>query len=467
MYIKRLQLANYGPIRDLDVSFPLDGEGPKPVLLVGENGSGKTIVLSHIVNAMILAKDTIYQESSELDAGKVFKLRSSSYISVGAEYYYTRSDFESGLFVRELRLAKPKHTYSDPPMGTDGRGFDAWKTKYDKDKIDHFETNILEPSQATAVKDLISKRCLLYFPSNRSEEPAWLNQENLSAKPEYTEGVLFKGETRRQLIARSPLRDIRNWLYDIAYDFRAFEMHSETVAFPLPLAPDGTRRYTPPQHVIYGYHGDAINAYKLALTILQTIIPKLASRAGIRFGIGGRHNRIITLESDQGTVVPNLFQLSSGEMALLTLFLSILRDFDLREARDVPFASTQDVKGLVVVDEVDLHLHSKHQYDILPNLIRMFPQVQFVVTTHSPLFVLGMAREFGEEGFHIYDLPSGTRVAPENFDEFGQAFDAFKSTSKFRNKIQKSQRPMLFVEGETDRDYLRRAARSAWENTYP
>ena len=469
MYVKRLQLGNYGPLRDLDISFPFDGEHPKPALLVGENGSGKTIALSHIVNAMVQAKDATYQKSSELDAGRVFKLRSSSYISVGTEYYYARTDFESGLFVRELRLTKPKHTYAEPPMGTNGRGFDAWEATSDRDQIDHFDTNIIEPSPTnifessptTPAKELVSGRCLLYFPSNRAEEPAWLNQENLRAKPQYTEGTRLKGETPRRLIARSPLRDIHDWLYDVAYDRAAFEMRSQSLPIPFPNTPGEAQRQTVPLPLFLGYHGDATNAYNLALTILRTIIPELAAKTDLRFGIGGRHNRIISLQSGQGVVVPNLFQLSSGEMALLALFLSILRDFDLREARNVPFASAQDVKGLVVVDEVDLHLHSRHQYDVLPNLVHMFPQVQFVMTTHSPLFVLGMANVFGDEGFEVYDVPSGSRVTPEDFGEFGQAFLAFKATTEFsdevRTQVEKSHRPILFVEGSTDRDYLRRA----------
>ncbi len=461
MYVKRLQLRNYGPLRDLDISFPFDGERPKPVLLVGENGSGKTIALSHIVNAMVKAKDAIYQESSELDAGKVFKLRSSSYVSAGAEYYYARSDFESGIFVRELRLAKPKHTYAEPPMGMDGRGFDAWEARFDRDEIDHYETNILAPSLTTAVEKLVSGRCLLYFPSNRAEEPAWLNQANLRTKPQYTEGTRLKGETPRRLIARSPLRDIHDWLYDVAYDRAAFEMRSQSFPIALPTTPGEAQRQTLPLPLFLGYHGDATNAYNLALTILRTIIPEQAAKTDLQFGIGGRHNRTISLQSGQGVIVPNLFQLSSGEMALLALFLSILRDFDLREARNVPFVSAQDVEGLVVVDEVDLHLHSRHQYDVLPNLVHMFPRVQFVMTTHSPLFVLGMAKVFGEEGFQVYDLPSGSRVTPEDFDEFGQAFLAFKATSEFadeiRVQVEKSHRPILFVEGPTDRDYLQRA----------
>ena len=463
MYLTRLQLGNYGPLQDLDLRFPFDGTRPKPVLLVGENGSGKTIALSHIVNAMVQAKDAIYQESSELDVGRVFKLRSSSYVSVGTEHYYGRTDFEAGLFVQELRLTKPKHEYAQPPMGIDGRGLDAWKAGFDSDEIDHFETNILAPSLTTAAKELISGRCLLYFPSNRAEEPAWLNQENLRAKPQYTEGVRRKGETRRRLIARSPLRDVHDWLYDVAYDRAAFELRSQSIPIAVSSAPDESQGQTMsvPLPLFLGYHGDATNAYNLALTILRTIVPELATKTDLRFGIGGRHGRTISLQSDHGVVVPNLFQLSSGEMALLALFLSILRDFDLREARHVTFTSAQDVKGLVVIDEVDLHLHSRHQYDVLPSLVHMFPQVQFVMTTHSPLFVLGMAKVLGVDGFEIYDLPNGSRIAPEDFDEFGRAFLAFKSTTEFSNEVRsqvtQTHRPILFVEGSTDQDYLSRA----------
>ena len=56
MYVKRIRLENYGPIPNLDIELPFDGDRPKPIVLVGENGSGKSIVLSHIVNGMLEAK---------------------------------------------------------------------------------------------------------------------------------------------------------------------------------------------------------------------------------------------------------------------------------------------------------------------------------------------------------------------------------------------------------------------------
>ena len=61
----------------------------------------------------------------------------------------------------------------------------------------------------------------------------------------------------------------------------------------------------------------------------------------------------------------------------------------------------------MLIDEVDLHLHAIHQYEVLPSLIRLFPKVQFIVTTHSPLFVLGMNETVGENGFAIYRMPEG------------------------------------------------------------
>ena len=46
-------------------------------MLVDENGSGKSILLSHIVNGLISAKGIAYPETPEVELGKVYKLRSN------------------------------------------------------------------------------------------------------------------------------------------------------------------------------------------------------------------------------------------------------------------------------------------------------------------------------------------------------------------------------------------------------
>lgn len=47
-------------------------------------------------------------------------------------------------------------------------------------------------------------------------------------------------------------------------------------------------------------------------------------------------------------------------------------------------ADPLETEGVVLIDEVDLHLHPGWQQRILPDLTRTFPNVQFIVTTHSP-----------------------------------------------------------------------------------
>ena len=115
-----------------------------------------------------------------------------------------------------------------------------------------------------------------------------------------------------------------------------------------------------------------------------------------------------------------------------------------------------------MVDEIDLHLHSIHQHEVLPELIRMFPKIQFIVTTHSPLFVLGMQTIFGEDGFGLYRLPQGNQINPEEFSEFGDAYQAFTETAKFsndvRSAIEKAQKPIVFVEGATDQKYIQKSS---------
>ncbi len=44
-----------------------------------------------------------------------------------------------------------------------------------------------------------------------------------------------------------------------------------------------------------------------------------------------------------------------------------------------------DHRGIVMIDEVDLHLHPQWQLQVLPTVSRTFPQLQFLCTTHSPI----------------------------------------------------------------------------------
>lgn len=81
-----------------------------------------------------------------------------------------------------------------------------------------------------------------------------------------------------------------------------------------------------------------------------------------------------------------LHQLSDGERGLLALVFDLTRRLAIANPdSDNPI---NEGVALVLIDEIELHLHPKWQRDVLGRLQKIFKNCQFVVTTHSPL-VLG------------------------------------------------------------------------------
>ncbi|WP_345951310.1 AAA family ATPase [Mucilaginibacter sp. PAMB04274] len=55
--------------------------------------------------------------------------------------------------------------------------------------------------------------------------------------------------------------------------------------------------------------------------------------------------------------------------------------------------AVRESKGVVMIDEIDLHLHPKWQKHVVEDLKKAFPNIQFVVTTHSPFIVQSLKAE--------------------------------------------------------------------------
>lgn len=74
--------------------------------------------------------------------------------------------------------------------------------------------------------------------------------------------------------------------------------------------------------------------------------------------------------------------------------LSLIADIAYRMASLNPAMGERvlETPGVVLIDEVDLHLHPRWQARILEDLVRIFPNVQFVVTTHSPIVVASVPK---------------------------------------------------------------------------
>lgn len=79
-------------------------------------------------------------------------------------------------------------------------------------------------------------------------------------------------------------------------------------------------------------------------------------------------------------------QLSDGYKVVIAM----VADLAARMAEANPnMEKPLEGKGIVLIDEIDLHLHPKWQREIIKQLTRVFKNVQFIVSTHSPIIVIG------------------------------------------------------------------------------
>ena len=92
--------------------------------------------------------------------------------------------------------------------------------------------------------------------------------------------------------------------------------------------------------------------------------------------------------------------LSSGYAAILDIVVDLMIRMEKQTNRTFQY----DIPGIVLIDEIETHLHLELQKKIMELLTTMFPNVQFIVSTHSP-FILNSL-----ENVVIYDLEQKTLV---------------------------------------------------------
>jgi predicted ATP-binding protein involved in virulence len=100
--------------------------------------------------------------------------------------------------------------------------------------------------------------------------------------------------------------------------------------------------------------------------------------------------------------------LSDGYSAIMSIITELILRMEGKSSK------VYDLQGIVLIDEIEAHLHIDLQKKILPFLTSFFPKIQFIVTSHSP-FVLTSVQDAV-----VYDLEKQIRIE----DLSGYSLDA-------------------------------------------
>ena len=95
--------------------------------------------------------------------------------------------------------------------------------------------------------------------------------------------------------------------------------------------------------------------------------------------------------------------------------------------------SSYDVEGIVLIDELETHLHIELQKKILPFLTEFFPRIQFIITTHSPYILASVSNA------KCYDLERNVELEDLTFyssDDLAEGyFNADEYSEELKRKI--------------------------------
>ncbi len=427
--IEKIILVNRAPFENLEINFNEN----EIAVLTAINGSGKTTLLSHIVDAWHEMVRPHFVNEFEHKANKYYRVSSPIYNLNLNEPSYVYIRFKSDeeiIDYTDIRNNCTEEQYNEAIKVEGKIPYNELKPKLNKDDCVKSTSSNFNKQIAGKIFD---NNVITYFPSYRYEIPGYLNdpyQVNLDFKKESG----FSGYLTNPIEVISGLPQLANWIMDIVLDMHNNQTLADRVVF------------------------DNLNNL-----ITKTLISKKLGQ--LRFGVGPRGFGITRIQiidtQNKKQIYPNIFNLSSGESSMLCLFGELLRQADNYKNN----IQLSQITGIVLIDEVDKHLHIRLQKEVLPKLFKLFPNVQFIVSSHSPFLSIGLAEEVKErtkiidlDNFGISTDPSSNSLYTEVYnmmigenEKFKEMFDALYY------KIQEGNKPLIITEGKTDTQHIKKA----------
>lgn len=383
MYLQKAIFKNISPFGDLDLEF----ENNQVVCFSSLNGKGKTTILSYIADSFFEFARAAQYSDVFTDKTKYYRVISPLIIKPGEHYslvylrfVYLDSHYDYIEITGEISLEEYENIVNIPD-----------KVEYSKlegaKSVKHLEVT------EEKAKDLFQKNVMTFFPADRTETAVWYNDSVLVDRS-FSVKSKFTTQLKKNIEAKSVSYEVANWILDVILD-------DEINDHP-------------------AYDNKLISSLN---SILSLVMRSKVDNA--RFGISKRNNSASRLaiigkptSGVEYMLSPSIFHLSSGETALLMMFVEILKQYD-SQSSTMPTLDLNKVTGVVIIDEIEKHLHIKLQKEELPKLIELFPSLQLIVSSNSPFFTIGCA-EVLQNRFRLIDIASGIDLPSGNVEEWDE-----------------------------------------------
>lgn len=363
MRIDKLSLLNFRCFRQLDITFD-----KHITILVAPNGAGKTTVLDAVrlalfpfirgFDASLLVNDKSLEIRTE-DLRLVFRPEALNMEMSSSAAVTATGEWESG---KAATWQLEKHGGLPPHVDTVASQLTYWGEQLQKKVRDENQ------------KQHVDLPIVLYLGTAR----LWYQERY---EPDTAEQRLDNSAFSRlsgyddTLSATSNYKQFEQWY---SWLWRSYREHQIKVleSRAIDLADD-----------------IRITKLKDAIQVIQQVINTLTKQVTGWYDLeySSSHNQQLVMSHLQHGKIP-LAQLSDG----LRNAVAMVADIAFRCVKLNPHLRADaalKTQGIVLIDEVDMFLHPAWQQQIIQSLRSAFPQIQFIVTTHSPQVISTVKRE--------------------------------------------------------------------------
>lgn len=216
MYLRNLHIRNIGPLKKLDLEFELqESSNPKPVILVGKNGSGKTYALSYIADAFYeLAKN----EYSDV-LTKSVRMDSPYFRVIAGRDINTNASIQSAAsYLRFINEQDHQEIHYCEKLGKLDSAQEL--LNFYGNKLNGFQETLKSDKKTLASKEDVEKLfqdITVFFPSFRKIIPHWLNL-NAQTQEIFSIEQKFSGNLNKEIMCVDTFQ--KKYSMDIGYCFR-------------------------------------------------------------------------------------------------------------------------------------------------------------------------------------------------------------------------------------------------------
>lgn len=386
MHIQQVQIKNFRCFEDLTVNL-----NPDINIFVGDNGSGKSSVLDAITGAIFPYINGIQKVAEKRYQGYLHK-------KYQEPVQIAQRDLPAKYSNRE-RINQTEFTVIT-------EDFPSWTIIYKKTAKNNDNRKLSVKTNTSFFSD----------PQNNVEGSEQLYSDIASkfnkSKEEILEISVFSYyKTNRNLINISNVNPDLSGIYG-SYNssdrFDAFKNSFDAAAsFPEFMTWFYVREIQELREL--KKREDAKFEFSDLKQIRKAIKTVIAPNAHVYFSETTSAKLMVEWETETGEKIElSLNQLSSGYRNMLALVM----DFARRLAQANPqMENPLEAEAVLMIDELDLHLHPTWQQKIIPDLRKVFPNTQIIATTHSPEIVTTVERHQVKilENYQIKECPTPTR----------------------------------------------------------